>query len=95
MLLMDQDLEKQSMGNLKDPMGTKADNGETSNKCSDAGTLQVPSEEKSNKCSQCDFASSRTDVLRRHLKIHIGEKSHKCNQGEYKSSHLKIHSGEK
>ena len=36
--------------------------------------------EKSNKCSQCDFISSRADNLRRHLKSHSGEKPNKCNQ---------------
>ena len=57
---------------------------------------------KSNKCSQCDYASSRADSLRRHLKTHSGEKSNKCNQCDYASSraghlrtHLKTHSGEK
>ena len=29
--------------------------------------------EKSNKCNQCDFASSRADNLRTHLKMHSGE----------------------
>ena len=60
---------------------------------------------KSNKCNQCDFASSRADVLRTHLKTHsgeIGEKSNKCNLCDYASSqasslmrHLKTHTGEK
>ena len=57
---------------------------------------------KPNKCSQCDFRSSRADNLRTHLKIHSGEKSNKCNQCNYASSrvdslrtHLKTHSGEK
>ena len=30
---------------------------------------------KSNKCNQCDFASSQAGDLRRHLKTHGGEKS--------------------
>ena len=58
--------------------------------------------EKSNKCNQCDFASSRAGDLRRHLKTHIGEKSNKCNQCDFASTqagdlrrHLKTHSGEK
>ena len=57
---------------------------------------------KSNKCSQCDFASSQAGNLKRHLKTHSGEKSNKCNQCDYASSqisnlriHLKTHSGEK
>ena len=29
---------------------------------------------KSNKCNQCEYASSRADHLRTHLKIHSGEK---------------------
>ena len=31
--------------------------------------------EKSNKCNQCDFASSYASALRTHLKTHSGEKS--------------------
>ena len=57
---------------------------------------------KSNKCNQCEYASSRADSLRTHVKIHSGEKSNKCNQCDYASSdvghlkrHLKTHSGEK
>ena len=57
---------------------------------------------KSNKCNQCDYASSRAGDLRKHIKIHSGEKSNKCSQCDYASSwasglrvHLKIHSGEK
>ena len=57
---------------------------------------------KSNKCNQCDYASSQPVHLRRHLKAHSGEKSNKCNQCDYASSqagnlrtHLKTHSGER
>ena len=73
---------------------------------SDPSTLRTHlkrnSGEKSNKCNQCDFASSRAGDLRRHLKTHIGEKSNKCNQCDFASTqagdlrrHLKTHSGEK
>ena len=34
---------------------------------------------KSNKCDQCDYASSRAGDLGKHLKMHSGEKSNKCN----------------
>merc|ERR1712218_523936 len=57
---------------------------------------------KSNKCNQCDYASSRAGHLRTHLKTHSGENSNKCNQCDYASSsagnlraHLKRHRGEK
>ena len=57
---------------------------------------------KSNKCNQCEYATSHTGNLKMHLKIHSGEKSLKCNLCKYSSSHaghlrihLKIHSGEK
>ena len=57
---------------------------------------------KSNKCKQCDYASSNTVHLRGHFKTHNGEKLNKCNQCDYASSqarslraHLKTHSGEK
>ena len=55
----------------------------------------------SNKCNQCEYASSHTRNLRNHLKTHSGEKQNKCNQCDYASSHsvhlrthLKKHSGE-
>ena len=35
---------------------------------------------KSNKCNQCDFASPQAGNLRRHFKMHSGEKPNKCNQ---------------
>ena len=57
---------------------------------------------KVKKCNQCDFASSRADNLRTHLKTHSWEKPNKYNQCDYASSqasnlrtHLKTHSGEK
>ena len=45
---------------------------------------------------QCDYASSRADVLRTLLKAHNGEKSNKCNQCDFAPSlrtRLKTHSG--
>ena len=54
--------------------------------------------EKSNKCNQCDYASSSPGNLRSHLITHSGEKSNKCNQCDYASiqagdlrTHLKTH----
>ena len=38
---------------------------------------------KSNRCNQCDYASSYASHLRTHLKTHSGEKSNKCNQCDY------------
>ena len=59
-------------------------------------------DKRSNKCSQCDYASSDAGNFRKHLKTHSGEKSYKCNQCDYASSetvnlrrHLKTHIGEK
>ena len=64
--------------------------------------LKIHSGERSNKCSQCDFASTQAGHLTRHLKTHSGKKSYKCNQCDLASSnahqlrtHLKIHSGER
>ena len=37
-------------------------------------------EEKTNKCSQCNNASSEASNLRRHMSTHTGEKTNKCNQ---------------
>ena len=58
--------------------------------------------EKSIKCNQCGYASSRPGHLSMHLKNHSGEKSNKCNQYDYCCSdprylrrHLKTHSAEK
>ena len=39
--------------------------------------------EKSNKRSECDYASSQAGTLRTHMKTHTGEKSNKCNHCEY------------
>ena len=39
--------------------------------------------EKLNKCSQCDYATTRAGYLRRHLKTHTGEKSNKCSPCDY------------
>ena len=57
---------------------------------------------KSNKCNQCDYDSLSAGGLRKHLKMHSGDKSNKCNQCEFASSdssnlrtHLKTHNGEK
>ena len=57
---------------------------------------------KSNKCNQCDYASSHAGHLKTHLKTHSGEKLNKCNQCNFASSqaghlsrHLKTHNGEK
>ena len=66
------------------------------------GLNESKSNEKLNKCSQYDFASSDTGNLGRHLETHSGEKQNKCSQSDYASarvshlkSHLKTHSGEK
>ena len=58
--------------------------------------MKTHSGEKLNKCNQCDYASSRADVLRTLLKAHNGEKSNKCNQCDFAPSlmtRLKTHSG--
>ena len=65
--------------------------------------MKTHSGEKSNKCNQCDYASSQAGHLRRHLKRHIrGEKSNKCHQCDFASSqagnlkrHLETHNEEK
>ena len=61
---------------------------------------KIQTEESSNECNQCNYASARTGDLRKHLKTHSGEKSNKCNQCNYASSragtlreHLRTHSG--
>ena len=58
--------------------------------------------EKSNKCNQCDYASSQAGHLETHLEMHSGEKSNKCSQCDFTCSqafnlrrHLKTHNGEK
>ena len=64
--------------------------------------LAIHTGEKSKKCNQCNYATSRASNLRKHLKTHNWEKSNKYNQCGYVSSladvlkeHLKTHSGEK
>ncbi len=57
---------------------------------------------KSNKCNQCQYASSHKGHLRAHMKTHSGEKLNTCNQCDFASSyasalktHLISHSGER
>ena len=57
-------------------------------------TFEITQWKKSNKCNQCDFASSYKSAMRIHLKTHNGEKSYNCNQCNYASSqagHLRTH----
>ena len=60
--------------------------------------MKIHSKEKSNKCNQCDYASSTASHLRTHMKIHSKEKSNKRSQCDYASieagnlrKHLKMH----
>ena len=48
---------------------------------------------KSNKCNQCEYASSREGSLRTHLKTYSGEKSNKSSQCDPSSlrRHTKMH----
>ena len=69
--------------------------------------LKVPmrktyNEGMTNKCYQCNYSYSYPSNLKRHLKIHSGEKPNKCNQCNFASvgaddlrTHLKTHNGEK
>ena len=64
--------------------------------------METVNKEKSHKCNQCEYASSKASNLKTHFKTHSGEKSDKCNQCDYASSqaihlrmHLKTHSREK
>ena len=58
---------------------------------------------KLNKCKQCNYASSRADTLRTHVKKHGAEKvKNKCNLWDYETFrngnlrvHLKTHGGER
>ena len=52
---------------------------------------ETNSEEKSNKCNQCNNSYSHTGDLRRLLKTHSGEKSNKCNMHAPGLSALKSH----
>ena len=47
-------------------------------------------EEKSNKCNQCNFASSWTGNLKAHIKRHSGANSEKCNKYNYASCYVKV-----
>ena len=66
------------------------------------GTLKNAQWKKSNKCSQCDYASFLSRRFEQTLKRHSGEKSNKCNQCDFAYSdpsslwrHLKTQNGEK
>ena len=93
-LVMDQNLKQHESGKSKADINIvmrEMDNAD------DLRThLQMHGGEKPNKCNQCDYASSRADHLRTHLK------THKCNRCNFASSradmlrrHVKLHNGEK
>ena len=42
--------------------------------------IKTHNSKNSNRCSQCDYASSQASNLRRHTRIHTGVKSNICNQ---------------
>ena len=76
--------------------------GKTCDSNLEGANVEILKKATDKKCYQCDYASSSTSHLKRHLKIHSGEKSNKCSQCDSKFSqadnlrtHLKIHSGEK
>ena len=101
-MVMEQKIDKQSETNVRDPMGTETNNVTNTNKYSEPGPLRKLIVQKSNKCNQCEYASSYASAFKTHLKIHSGEKSNKCSLCNFASSHarslstyLKIHSGEK
>ena len=84
MLGMDQNLEQQYLGK---------------NTAIEIPIREADGRENTNKCNQCDFASSQAGDLRRHLRTHSGEKPNKCNKCDFASSrasnlgaHLKTHS---
>ena len=89
MVEMDQNLEQiysRKSNNIKVKAATRATNGA----------------EKSKKCNQCEYASSKSSHFRTHLRTHSGEKPNKCNWCDYASlgtfelrRHSKTHSGEK
>ena len=45
---------------------------------------------KSNKCNQCEYASSDAGNLGRHLKMHSGEKPSRWNQCNFASSQADV-----
>ena len=56
----------------------------------------------SHKCNQCGYLCNRPDSLKRHMRVHSGEKPFVCSQCNYCCNqagrliiHMRIHSGEK
>ena len=97
---MEQNIDQQRETNVRDLMGTETNNGTNTNKYSEPGPLRKLIVQKSNKCNQCEYASSYASALKAHLKMHSGEKPNKCNLCDYASAHagnlrthLKTHSG--
>ena len=43
----------------------------------------VDDDDKTKKCSKCDYACLQTSYLKRHLKINTGEKPYKCSQCDF------------
>ena len=64
--------------------------------------IQPSSEEKPYSCTLCEYSSSRSDALKRHMRVHTSEKPYGCPQCDYSCTqsstlkvHMRMHTGEK
>ncbi|GIZ02126.1 hypothetical protein CEXT_484451 [Caerostris extrusa] len=63
---------------------------------------EIATSAKRHQCPSCDYTSFRSDVMKKHIRLHTGEEPYKCTfcmkgfkQKCNLNSHMRIHTGDR